>query len=166
VTLKVVDARDGRALSAMVWVFDSAGRFIQDSGMRFGGADSAADVQLSLAAGQYVATVTSMGYAPVSVNLTSPGTQAVALTPGGRIILRSSRSDVQRLRLVDSAGRPYPRTPNPNNARDLQASPATLNVEHIAPGSYTIHVVTNNDMTVVKSIPVVVTEGGVIEVDI
>lgn len=166
VVLKVVDARDGRALNAMVWVFDSMGRVVQDSGMRFGGADSAADVELSLAAGQYTATVTSIGYAPVSVNLTSPGTQAVGLTPGGRIILRSSRSDRQRVRLIDSAGRMYPRTSNPNNARDLQASPATLNVDHIAPGSYTIQVVTNNDTTVVKSIPVNVTEGGIVEVDV
>ena len=58
---------------------DSAGRFVQDSGMRFG--ESASDIKLNLSAGAYVATVTSMDYAPVTVNLTSPGTQSVALSP-------------------------------------------------------------------------------------
>lgn len=167
VALKVVDARDGRALTAMVWAFDSMGRMVADSGMRFGGADSAADVELPLGPGAYTATVTSIGYAPVTVNLTSPGRQTVALTPGGRVVVRSSRSDRQRVRLVDAAGRQYPRTPNSMNAvRDLAASPATVTFNNVAPGSYSIQVMTNNDTTVVTSVPVVVTEGGVAEVDV
>ena len=164
VTLKVVDARNGQAINAFVWVFDAAGRFIQDSGMRFG--ESASDIKLTLAPGTYVATVSSIDYAPVVVNLTSPGTQTVSLTPGGKIVLRSSRSERQRVRLVDSRGFQYPRTPNSQPARDLAPSPATMPLDHIAPGSYTIQVLTNNDTTVVKSIPVVVTERGVIEVDV
>ena len=167
VGLKVVDARDGRGLNAMVWVYDSMGRMVAESGMRFGGSDSAADVELSLAPGAYTATVTSVGYAAVTVNLTSPGRQTVALSPGGRVVVRSSRSDRQRVRLVDAAGRPYPRTPNVMNAvRDLAANPATLTFNNVAPGSYSIQVMTNNDTTVVKSVPVVVTEGGIAEVDV
>ena len=164
VTLKVVDARSGQAINAFVWVFDSTGRFVQDSGARFGVA--ASDIKLSLSPGSYVATVSSVDYAPVIVNLTSPGTQSVALSPGGRIVLRSARSERQRVRLIDSRGLPYPRTPNPQNARELAPSPATLPLDHIAPGSYTIQVLTNNDTTVVKSIAVVVTERGVVEVDV
>lgn len=166
VVVKVVDARDGRALNAMVWVYDGMGRVVGESGMRFGGADSASNVELSLAPGQYTATVTSMGYAAVTANLTSPGTQTVALSPGGRIVLRSSRSERQRVRLVDAAGRMYPRTPNSNTGRDLAANPATLTYNNIAPGNYTVQVLTNNDTTVVKSVPVVVTEGGIAEVDV
>jgi large repetitive protein len=166
VVLKVVDARDGRQLNAMVYVYDGMGRVVGESPMRFGGADSAADVELSLAPGAYTATVTSMGYAAVTVNLTSPGTQTVALSPGGRIVLRSSRSERQRVRLVDGAGRMYPRTPNSNAGRELAANPATLTYNNVAPGSYTIQVLTNNDTTVVKSVPVVVTEGGIAQVDV
>jgi len=166
VTLKVVDARNGQALNAMVWVFDSAGRVVQETGMRFGGSDSAADVRLALSPGAFTATVTSIGYAPVSVNLTSPGTEVVRLSPGGKIVVRSTRSDRQRIRLVDAAGRQYPRTPNPNTARELAANPATSQYDHVAPGSYTIQVLTNNDTNVVKSVPVTVTEGGVAEVDV
>ncbi len=164
VTLKVVDARNGQAINAFVWVFDQAGRIVQDSGMRFG--ESPSDIKLTLPPGEYVATVTSMDYAPVTVNLTSPGTQTVGLSRGGKIMLHSTRSDRQRVRLVDARGVVYPRTTNPNPVRDLAASPATLPVDHVAPGSYTIQVLTNNDTTVVRSVPVVVTEGGVIDVDV
>jgi uncharacterized GH25 family protein len=164
VTLKVVDARNGQAINGVVWVFDQGGRFVQDSGMRFG--QSASDIKLTLPPGAYVATVTSIDYAPVTVNLTSPGTQSVGLSRGGKIVVHSTRSDRQRVRLVDARGVVYPRTTNPNPVRELAASPATLPLDHIAPGSYSIQVLTNNDTTVVRSVPVVVTEGGAIDVDV
>jgi uncharacterized protein (DUF2141 family) len=166
VTLKIIDARTGQPLSAMVWVFDSAGRYVQDSGLRIGGGDSAADVRLALAPGQYSATVSTFDYAPQSVTITSPGTQTVALTPGGKVVLRSTRSDRQRVRLVDARGNVYPRTPSGFNHRDLQPSPATVSYDHVAPGNYAVQVLTNNDTTIERSIPVVVTERGVIDVDV
>lgn len=165
VTLKVVDGRDGRAISASADVFDSAGRLVQDSGVRFGGVE-AGDVKLSLSPGQYTATVMAPGYAAQTVTVVSPGTQTVALTPGGRIVVRSSRSERQRIRLVDARGQVYPRTRYAQTGRELAPSPATLPLNNIAPGSYTIQVLTNNDTTVVRSVPVVVTEGGVVEVDV
>ena len=167
VTLKVVDARDGRTLSAMIYVFDAAGRFVQDSGFRFGGGmDSAADAKLSLAPGSYVATVTSMGYAPLTVNLTAPGSQTIPLSPGGRVVIKSSRSDVQRIRLVDARGMRYPRLPNRPPASDLAPNPAVMQLDNVAPGTYAIEVMTNNDTTVVKSIPVTVREGATVEVNV
>lgn len=164
VTLKVVDARNGQAINAFVWVFDHTGRFVQESGARFG--VSASDIKLTLPPGAYVATVSSVDYAPVTVNLTSPGTQTVGVSRGGKVVLHSTRSDRQRVRLVDARGVVYPRTSNPNLVRDLAASPATLPLDHVASGSYAIQVLTNNDTTVVRSVPVVVTEGGVIDVDV
>lgn len=166
VTLKVVDARDGRTMNASVDVFDMAGRLVQDTGFRFGGVDSASDIKLSLSPGQYVATVMAPGYAAQSVNLTSPGTQGVALTPGGRIVVRSSRSERQRVRLVDARGVVYPRTRYAMGARDLPPNPATLPLNNVAPGSYTLQVVTGGDAVVVKSVPVTVAEGMTVEVDL
>lgn len=166
ITLKVVDARNAQGINAYVWVYDQTGRFVGDSGMRFGGADSASDVKVALAPGQYSVVVSSIDYAPVTVNIASPGTQTVRLSPGGKIVLRSSRSERQRIRLVDANGYHYPRTPNSTGGRDLAPSPATLPIDHIAPGNYSIQVLADNDARVVKSIPVVVTERGVIEVDV
>jgi protocatechuate 3,4-dioxygenase beta subunit len=167
VTLKIVDARGGRSLSGTVYVFDNLGRFVQDSGRMFGGGmESAADAQLSLAPGSYVATVTSMGYAPVSVNLVSPGTQTVAMSPGGKVIIRSTQSDIQRIRLVDSRGQRYPHLPNRPPASDLSPSPAQMQLDNVAPGTYRVEVLTSSDTTAIKSVPVVVTEGGVVVVDV
>jgi large repetitive protein len=169
VVLKVVDGRNGQPLDAMAYVFDQMGRLQpQDSGMRFGGGavDTPGDVKLSLAPGSYIATVSAIGYAPQSVGINSPGTQTVALTPGGRIVLRSSRSERQRVRLVDARGHNYPRSPNRPPASDLAPSPSTLPLSNIAPGSYTLQVLTNNDQTVVRSIPIVVVEAQTTEVDV
>jgi large repetitive protein len=167
VVLKVVDGRDGRPLQANVNVFDQQGRFIQDTGFRFGGAvDTPGDVKLSLGPGSYTATVSAIGYAAQSISLVSPSNQTVALTPGGRIVLRSSRSERQRVRLVDARGHNYPRGPNRPPASDLAPSPSTLPLSNIAPGSYTLQVLTNNDQTVVRSIPIVVVEGRTTEVDV
>lgn len=166
VTLRIVDARDGRGVNAIVYVWDQAGRFVQDSGFRFtGGMDSAAETKLPLAAGAYEATVVSMGYAPVTVRLTSPGSQTVGLTPGGRIVLRSTRPERQRVRLADSRGNHYPRTPNRPPSFELPPSPGELPLNNIAPGTYTLQVLTANDV-VSRSIAVTVVEGAVVEVDV
>ena len=166
VTLKVVDARNGQPVNASVFVYDTAGRFVQDTGLRFGGVDSPADVKLSLAGGSYLATVFAMGYAPVSVRLTSPGSQTVGLTPGGKIVLRSSKTERQRIRLLDASGNLYPRIPNRVPAMDLPPSPAEIPLNNIAPGSYTLQILTNNDTTVVQSIPVTVAEAVTVPVDV
>lgn len=167
VTLKVVDGRDGRVLTAVAYVYDQSGRFVQDSGFRFGGAvDLASDVKLPLAAGAYSATVGAIGYAPMSVSLVSPGTQTVALTPGGNIMLRSTKSDRQRVRLVDARGQVYPRSPNRLPASELPPSPGVMPMNNVAPGSYTVQVMGNNDTVVLRSVPVTVIEGQTVEVDV
>ena len=42
----------------------------------------------------------------------------------------------------------------------------TSSLDNVAPGTYSIQVLTNSDTTVVKSIPVTVTEGMTVEVDV
>ena len=81
-------------------------------------------------------------------------------------MLRSTKSDRQRVRLVDARGVVYPRTRFMQPAFDLQANPSTRPMNNVAPGSYTVQVLTNADTVVVRSIPVVVVEGGTVEVDV
>lgn len=163
VTLKVVDGRDGRQLTANVIVYDAQGRVVHDEPFRFGG--SAEDVKLTLAPGQYRAVVSAMGYSVRSVSIASPSTQVVALTPGGTVIVRSSSSGVARGRLIDSSGQPYTRPNSRNAVFLLDGSPGTTTLLNVAPGSYTLQLLDMNDAAV-KSTTVIVLEGQTATVDL
>ncbi len=158
VKLKVVDARDGRTLSAFVYVYDSAGRVVSDpttSGFRFGPGEST-DINLRLPPGSYTATVQTPDYATLTVQISSPSTRTVALTRGGTIMVESKHSDRRRMRLVDASGMGYPRLGTRPSARDLL--PGTQPIEHVAPGGYTLQLL-NDDETVADTVHVVVREG-------
>lgn len=163
VTMSVVDARDGRSISGMVFVYDAQGRLVYDSqsAMRFG--DAAKDLRLPLTPGSYTATVFSFNYAPVHVNVQSPSTPRVALSPGGTIIVRSKHNERRRMRLLDSRGLPYPRMGAAPMPRDLPPGTATL--ERIAPGTYTL-VLLNDDESLAASQAVNVREGETVTVDL
>jgi protocatechuate 3,4-dioxygenase beta subunit len=163
VTLKVVDARDGRQLSANVVVYDAQGRVVHDEPFRFGG--SAEDLRLTLAPGQYRAVVSAMGYSVRSVSIMSPSSQTVTLTPGGTVIVRSSSSGVQRARLIDSSGQAYTRPSSRSAVFLLDGAPGATTLQNVAPGSYTLQVLDTND-TAVKSTTVIVVEGQTATVDI
>lgn len=159
VTLRVVDARDGRTINAIVTVFDAAGRVVYDSGgMRFGGSSSVSDIPLPLNPGSYTATLFMTGYAATSVRITSPssGPQTVSMSPGGTILVQSKHSTVRRMRLVDSSGTLYPRFSNRPPSRELL--PGTMPIENVAPGSYQL-LLLNEDESVADTVPVVVQEG-------
>ena len=163
VTLRVVDGRDGRAISAFATVFDSAGRVVPDRGMGFGSPGSS-DVQLSLSPGSYTATVTAVsGYAPQTVRITSPSTQTVALTPGGTILLQSKHSERRQMRLLDANGMQYPRMTAQPVPRDLL--PGTVPYEHIAPGNYTL-LLLNDNGSVADRVPVTVREGETVRAEL
>lgn len=162
VTLRVVDGRDGRAISAFVTVFDSAGRVVPERGMGFG-QGSSTDIRLSLAPGSYTATVTMSGYAAQTARITSPSTQTVALTPGGTILVQSKHSERRRMRLLDASGMQYPRmTPQPM-PRDLL--PGTTPFEHVAPGSYTLLLLNDND-SIADTVQVSVREGETVRAEL
>ncbi|HUP49177.1 MAG TPA: carboxypeptidase-like regulatory domain-containing protein, partial [Thermoanaerobaculia bacterium] len=99
VTLRVVDARDGRLLSASVRVTDMQNRIIYDTPMRFGGSGGES-TKIPLEPGSYRAVVMAPGYAAQNIHLTSPGTLTVGMTPGGSIVIQSKRGELRRARLV------------------------------------------------------------------
>jgi protocatechuate 3,4-dioxygenase beta subunit len=157
VTLRVVDGRDGRQITAFVTVYDVAGRVVHDTRTAgFFGSGSAADVYLPLAPGSYTATLATSGYAMSTVRLTSPSTQTVSMTPGGTITVQSKHSVVRRIRLLDSSGMPYPRMSWTQPTRDLL--PGTVPFDNVAPGSYALQLL-NDDDSVADTVQVVVREG-------
>jgi len=158
VVLKVVDARDGRTLDAIVSVYDMQGRLVHENRMFFGGAEGASDAKLPLAAGNYTASVSSMGYAMRAVSFQSPSTQTVALTPGGALSIRSKHSSRARVRLIDSSGAAYPRYGTRPSSTELNPSPGTTLMEHLEPGTYTLQLLGDNDVAL-DSVRVTVLEG-------
>jgi len=163
VTLRVVDARDGRPLSAMVTVFDPQGRIVHDNRMMFGGPDPS-EIRLPVAPGSYTATVTTTMYAPRSISFTSPSTQTVAMTPGGTILVQSKHSTRRRIRLLDASGMLYPRLGQPITTRDLM--PGTLPLERVAPGTYTLQLLETDSDAILATTQVVVREGETVPVSI
>lgn len=159
VTLKVVDGRDGRALNAIITVFDAQNRTVYQSG-RFGSSDSQ---PMPLAAGQYRAVVAANGYAPKTVSFMSPSTQTVALTPGGTLVIRSRSAVVQRAILLDAGGSPYlrPFVTDPS----LALVPGETRLQNIAAGSYTLQILGPNG-AVAATQTVVVVEGQEVAVDV
>jgi len=155
VTLRVVDARDNRLLGANVLrVTDAQGREVESGGFRFGGTPE--PIKLTLAPGRYSVTVTAIGYAPQVVNVVSPSTQTVSLTPGGTLVLRSKSSAPQRVRLIMPNGAFYPR--GMNGIFTIDPSPLTTTLNNVAGGSYTLQVLDAGG-NVTNTIPVTVVDG-------
>jgi hypothetical protein len=164
IALKVVDSRDGHALSAMLVVFDLQGRIVHEQRFFFPG-EGTSDVTLPLAAGNYMATVGAMGYGTRQVSLRSPSNQTVSLAPAGRINVRSKHSERMRARLVDSNGMIYPRwNATPTNGV-LNPNPGATIIDSVAGGTYTLQLIDENG-AVIDSKQVVVADGQTVEVEI
>jgi len=158
VTLKVVDARGGRSLDASASVYNSQGQLVPDSRMPFPISEGGADLKLNLAPGRYTASVSAFGYATRTIAFDSPSVQTVPMTPGGTLMVRSKQSTRARVRLIDSSGAPYPRSSMRPTWFDLSPSPGTTPIEHIAPGTYTLQLLGDND-SVLDSERVTISEG-------
>ncbi|HEX2060293.1 MAG TPA: carboxypeptidase-like regulatory domain-containing protein, partial [Thermoanaerobaculia bacterium] len=158
VALRVFDARDGRAISAMVVVYDLQGRVVHETRYMFGGAADAADMKLPLGPGQYTASVQASGYAPRNVSFYAPSQQSVALTPGGTLHVQSTRSTPARVRLIDANGLPYPRFGWTLQGRELLPSPAVTTYQNVAPGTYTLQLLGENEV-VLDSKQITIAEG-------
>ncbi len=167
ITLKVVDARDGRALRASATLYDAQGRIVQERGGQFiFGVDPAANsLQIPIAPGSYVATVSAQDYAPVHVSVSSPSTRTIALTRGGRIELDSKHSEKRRVQLIDSFNLIYPRMGVVPRRYDLLPRTSTP-LERIAPGRYTLQLLGPDELTVVDQVPVIVNEGQTTKIEI
>ena len=164
VTLRIVDARDGRALlNAFVRVSDSQNRIVYETPMRFN-AGGNAELKIGLESGTYRASVTASGYAATTVTVSSPSKQTVGLTPGGAIVVRSQTGEMRRGRLMGSDGREYARSFG-GPIFMVDPSPGLTQLENVAPGVYTLQILGSRD-EVLTSVQVNVTEGQRAVVDI
>ena len=164
ITLKVVDARNGKALNATVVVFDPAGRVVHEERGFFMG-DTGDSMRLSLAAGTYTATVSAWGFGTRHVSLRSPSTQTVPMALAAKIIVRSKHSDRVRTRLIDASGMPYPRWSSNPPQTFLTPSPGATTIEGIAGGTYTLQLLGSGD-AILDAKQIVVTDGQTVEVEI
>jgi protocatechuate 3,4-dioxygenase beta subunit len=166
IALKVVDARDGRPLSATVFVYDGSGRLMHETRFSFGGSSDDPELRVPVAPGSYTISVSAMGYAPQNVQAQSPSaTRTVALTPGGQLHISSKHSVRRRYRIHDASGLPYNRISSIPPARDLLPSPGTTILQNVAPGTYTLYLLGDND-SVVDTQQVTVAEGQTTRVDL
>ena len=163
VTLRVVDARDGRPISAMIHVTDMANNVVYESPFRFtqGSTDA---MKLPLDAGTYRVVVMAQGYATRNVTMSSPSTQTVGMTPGGTIAIKSTGSAMRRARMLGPDGREYIRGFGYISVFNVDPSPGTTIIESIAPGTYTLQILDGNNVT--ASTQVTVVEGQVAQVSI
>lgn len=164
VTVRFVDARDGRVMNGQVWAFDPAGRLVHDprSAMRFG-SSTPDDLKVPLPPGRYTLTVMAQGYAPRVVSATSPSPLTVALTPGGTIRVQSKHAERRRFRILDASGMVYPRTEE--RPMPINLFPGTTPFDRIAPGTYTLQLLNDND-TVADTMQITVREGETVDVSI
>jgi protocatechuate 3,4-dioxygenase beta subunit len=167
VVLSIVDARDGRTLSGQVLVYDQQGRQVYDSRGNFRFGEPAKEMRLPLAPGSYNATVWVPDYTAVNTSFSSPSPTPVTVrvTPGGTIVVRSKHNVRRRMRLLDASGVAYPRLMSSTPfTRDLP--PGTVNIDHVAPGSYTLVLLNEDDTTTAATQSVVVREGETVTVDL
>jgi protocatechuate 3,4-dioxygenase beta subunit len=161
VTLRVVDARDGRVLAAQVVAYDGTGTVAFESGpMSFGG--GAEPVRAPLQPGQYRAVIAAPGYAAQTMTITSPGSPTIGLTPGGTLQIHSSSSALVRGRLVGPDGvytRPY------NRDGMFGIAGATTQIGNVQPGTYKLEIVGANG-SVTNRVNVTIVEGQLASVDI
>lgn len=156
VTLKIVDARDGRQLSGSAYVTDMQGRVVHDEGGMRMGPGTASDLRLPLASGSYRATIGAYGYAAQTVTLSSPSRQTIGLTPGGTLVIRSKESAPRRGKLIDASGTVYLRSGYRMPTFTIDVGTTTL--QFIQPGTYTLQLLDNNDR-ILDTVQVQVVEG-------
>jgi protocatechuate 3,4-dioxygenase beta subunit len=132
--LYVVDARDGRALLPVVTSYDLSGNALMTD--RFQSMDQGA-VMIDLVPGQYLLEIGAGGYAARRVRVTVPSnTLRVALTPGGRLVMRAPLARSYRVTIRDEAGNVVRGWPGAFEPTILVEGSRTIPA--IAPGEYTI----------------------------
>jgi protocatechuate 3,4-dioxygenase beta subunit len=154
ITVTVVDQRSGRPLEGIVVVRDTARHIVANrhSGV---GADGA--LNIPLADGAYILSVSAGGFGTVTRPVTAPSTGLrIALTPGGTLVIESTRLVEGRVRLIQPDGEEYVRCWC-NGIATIDLTGRRTTVEHVAAGSYTMEVLTGEE--VVARQPVVIAEG-------
>ncbi len=161
-TLRVVDARDHRPLSAWVHAVSGDGVVVNDFVSAVAaGADPA---PVLLAVGTYRVTVGTSAYASQSFTINAPGEQTVGLTPGGTILISSTSDAFANVRLLDAAGQPYRSGPGPvAGIYRIDPAPGQTPIANVAAGTYTLQIVDDGNR-VMRSAQVTVREGEIVPV--
>ncbi|HUP46976.1 MAG TPA: carboxypeptidase regulatory-like domain-containing protein [Thermoanaerobaculia bacterium] len=164
VSIRIVDARDGRTLSASLRITDAQDRVLYDSPPRFGFGAMPEVTKIGLEPGTYKAIISASGYASRTVSIHAPGSHDIALSPGGTIVIRSKGSDIRRARLLEASGQEYTRGFR-GRTFTIDPAPGVTQLEHIAPGSYTLQILGSRD-EIIGSAQVVVGEAQAAVVEI
>jgi uncharacterized protein (DUF2141 family) len=161
IRLRVVDARDGRALRAFVWVRDQQGRTVFE-GQPSPNTDGV--IAVPVGPGSYSASVGAVGYAARTVNVVIPSQEVrLALSPGGTLLIQSTRDSREVGRLMTPTGQVYQRSPF--SQRDLSLVPGTTTLENLAPGPYVLQLLDDRG-NVKGSYSITVHEGQVAQLQI
>ncbi|HEY0157384.1 MAG TPA: carboxypeptidase-like regulatory domain-containing protein [Thermoanaerobaculia bacterium] len=153
--VRITDARTGATLDGYAAALDTAGLQIAKS------SDAQKDgaMLLPLAPGPYRIAVSADGYASQSARATVPheGELRFALTPGGTLVVRSTRPTTDVVKLILASGEEYVRC-QCNGIAEIRLTGLTTTIEHVAPGTYTMQVLDGQGL-VKTTYPVTVTEG-------
>ena len=153
-TVAVVDQRTARALDGIVVVRDASRRIVAN---RHSGVGPDGALNIPLADGAYILSVSASGYGTVTRPVTAPSSGLrIALTPGGTLVIESTRLVEGRVRLLQPDGEEYVRCWC-NGIADIALTGRRTTVEHVASGSYTMEVLVGQE--VVARQPVAVAEG-------
>ncbi len=137
-SLRVVDARDGRSLTADVSVYDAQNRPVWE------GRPSPREdgtIQVPVGSGTYRIRVSAIGYATATSQISSPGpTETIRLSTGGSLVIESRGTTPVRARVIDAWGLPY-RESRWNRSGEISIRPGMNHFENLAPGEYTLQII-------------------------
>lgn len=155
IPIRVVDRRDGRPLRADVAVHDARNALVWEgspSPREDGG------IRIPVAPGSYRVIVFASGYAPSTVQLSSPGaSETIALSIGGALVIDSRGSDRMRARLLDASGAPA-RISRWNRSGEIWVGPGPNRIENLSAGQYSVQILGDGGATL-RSEPVTVRDG-------
>ena len=153
--VRLTDARDGRTLDGYVVAVDSGGLQVSRTDEK----QTDGTMLVPVADGTYRISVSANGYASQSVRATVPfeGELRLALTPGGTLIVQADRPSADLVKLVMPNGEEYVRC-QCNGIAEIRLTGATTTIDHVAPGTYTMHVLDARGF-VKTSYPVTIAEG-------
>lgn len=154
VSVTVVDARDGRAMDAIVVVRDAAKRIVAN---KHSGVGENGVLNIPLANGSYLLSTSANGYGTATLPVTAPTEGLrVPLTPGGTLVIESPRDLRGRIRLIQPDGEEYVRCWC-NGIADIQLKGRRTTVENVTPGPYMVELADAPEDVTPK--PVLVLEG-------
>lgn len=170
IVLKVVDGRDPQQQPLNAWyhAVSMANGQATDGSLRFlsGGSEP---LKIPLAAGTFMVTVGAQGYAPQTLQLTSPSVKTIGLTPGGTLVLSSTMSSGIRVRVIDASGQNYAANSGGGGfvrgapSYGIEQDPLQTTLQNIAAGNYTLQLLDKSG-AVLKSTQVTVVDGQTVTV--